>query len=59
VASQGAIAETMAAFWPGYRVTGETIALGLAVTLAIGLASGAAPAWIAGRLRCVEALRPT
>jgi putative ABC transport system permease protein len=42
---------------PGYAVQLETVALGLAIAVLLGVASGAVPAWQAGRLQVVEALR--
>jgi putative ABC transport system permease protein len=46
-------------FIPGLTVTPGIAAIGLGVALVIALASGAVPAWQAGRLRVVEALRYT
>ena len=46
-------------FIPGLTVTPGIAAVGLGVALAIAFASGAVPAWQAGRLRVVEALRYT
>lgn len=43
---------------PGYAVTDETAALGLGLSLLLGVIAGAAPAWRAGRLRVIQALRP-
>jgi putative ABC transport system permease protein len=43
--------------FPGYAVTGRTIAIAALVTVAIGVAAGVVPAIAARRLRCVEALR--
>jgi putative ABC transport system permease protein len=45
------------AFFPGFAVTGGTIALGLGVAALLGLVSGAVPAWQSARLSVVEALR--
>jgi putative ABC transport system permease protein len=42
---------------PGFDVTGTTLALGLAITLLLALASGAVPAVRAARLSIVQALR--
>jgi putative ABC transport system permease protein len=44
-------------FFPGFGVTGGTIALGLALALGLGLVSGAIPAWQTARLSVVGALR--
>jgi len=46
-------------FIPGLTVTPGIAAIGLTVAVVIALASGAVPAWQAGRLRVVEALRYT
>jgi len=46
-------------FIPGLTVTPAIAAIGLGVALLIAIASGAVPAWQAGRLRVVEALRYT
>ena len=54
--AQPAIASALAAVFPGYHIKPATLALGAAVTLALGLLAGLAPAWRASRLRCVEAL---
>jgi len=43
--------------FPGYAVTGRTLAVAALVTVAIGLVAGVVPAIAARRLRCVEALR--
>jgi ABC-type antimicrobial peptide transport system permease subunit len=42
---------------PGYAVEWSTVALGFAIALALGLASGLVPAWQAARLSVVDALR--
>jgi putative ABC transport system permease protein len=47
----------MNAFLPGFGVTAGTIALGLALAAALGLVSGAVPAWQSARLSVVSALR--
>jgi len=59
IATQSGIGDAVATFWPGYEVESSTIAVGVAVTLGIGVLAGVAPAWQANRLRCVEALRAT
>lgn len=45
------------AFFPGFGVTDDTIALGLAMALALGVISGAFPAIQSARLSVVSALR--
>jgi putative ABC transport system permease protein len=45
------------AFFPGFGVTWPTIALGLAIAVAIGLLAGLIPALRAARLPVVQALR--
>ncbi|MCL4212971.1 MAG: FtsX-like permease family protein [Gemmatimonadales bacterium] len=45
------------AFFPGFGVTGGTIALGLAMALALGVVSGAVPAFQSARLSVASALR--
>ena len=47
----------MNAFFPGFAVTGNTMALGMVVALALGFVSGAIPAWQSARLSVVNALR--
>jgi putative ABC transport system permease protein len=44
-------------FVPGFAVEWKTVLLGLAIALTLGLVSGLVPAWQAGRLSVVEALR--
>lgn len=44
-------------FFPGFGVTGGTIALGLALAAGLGLISGAIPAWQSARLSVVGAMR--
>ena len=44
-------------FFPGFGVTGGTLAIGMMVALALGLVSGAIPAWQSARLSVVNALR--
>ena len=47
----------MSAFFPGFGVTGGTIALGLLVAAGLGVVSGAVPAVQSARLSVVNALR--
>ena len=47
----------MSAFFPGFGLTRETIGLGLALALVLGLVSGAIPAFQSARLSVVSALR--
>jgi putative ABC transport system permease protein len=42
---------------PGFTVTWGTVGLGLGIAATLGLVSGAVPAWQAGRLSVIEALR--
>lgn len=44
-------------FFPGFGVTAGTIGVGLAIALALGVVSGAIPAWQSARLSVVNALR--
>jgi putative ABC transport system permease protein len=44
-------------FMPVFYVPARTLAYGLALAIALGLASGGLPAWIAMRLQIVDALR--
>jgi len=44
-------------FFPGFGVTAGTIGVGLAIALALGVVSGAVPAWQSARLSVVNALR--
>jgi putative ABC transport system permease protein len=45
------------AFFPGFGVTGGTVALGLGLAMLLGLVSGAVPALQSARLSVVSALR--
>ncbi len=58
-ATQGTIADALAAMFPGFFIKGSTFAIAACVTLLIGLLAGILPAWGARNLRCVEALRGT
>jgi putative ABC transport system permease protein len=49
--------EMLSSLLPGYAVEWSTVALGFAIALALGLASGLVPAWQAARLSVVDALR--
>jgi putative ABC transport system permease protein len=44
-------------FLPGFAVQGSTLAIGFGIAAALGLISGAVPAWQAARLSVVQALR--
>lgn len=44
-------------FLQGYHVSWETVGLGLAVAVTLGLVSGLVPAWQAARLQVAQALR--
>jgi putative ABC transport system permease protein len=57
--TQAAVAEMLGAFLPGFVIHGSTFALAGAVAVGIGLLAGLVPARLAGRLRCVQALRGT
>jgi len=52
---QGAAA-ALAQFFPGLAMSPATLGWGLLLALALGLVTGAWPAWQAGRLRVVDAL---
>lgn len=58
-ATEPSIAVWMAATFPGYAITTGTFAFAGVVTILLGLAAGAVPAWRARDLRCVDALRGT
>lgn len=47
----------LSTFFPGFGVTGGTIALGLMLAAGLGLISGAIPAWQSARLSVVGAMR--
>jgi putative ABC transport system permease protein len=54
---QGLIATWLGTMFPGFVITPGTFALATGVTLLLGILAGMMPAWQAGRLRCVQALR--
>jgi putative ABC transport system permease protein len=54
---QGLIASWLGTMFPGFVITPGTFALATGVTLLLGILAGIVPAWQAGRLRCVQALR--
>jgi putative ABC transport system permease protein len=58
-ASQQPIADWLGAMFPGFVIQPSTFALAVVVTILIGGVAGFVPAWNAGRLRCVQALRGT
>lgn len=57
--SEPALARMLGTFFPGYLVPNETLLLGAAMTLVIGLFAGIAPAWRAQKLKVIDALRAT
>jgi putative ABC transport system permease protein len=59
LSTQGMVAASMEQMFPGFSIKTETIVLAAVVILLLGLLAGILPAWRAGRLRCVEALRGT
>ena len=54
--TEGALADMMGTNFPGYAIMPSTFLMAVGVTVALGLLSGLAPAWFAGRLKPVEAL---
>jgi putative ABC transport system permease protein len=54
--TESAMAESMGANFPGYSIESGTVVRAVLVTLLVGLVAGISPAWVAGRLRPVEAL---
>ncbi len=54
--AQDGIAAALGGSFPGFAVAPRTVRLGLGIAVALGLVSGAFPAWRAGRLRVVDAL---
>ena len=57
VVSEQPFRTMLSTLMPSYSVTPETMAMGMAVAAGIGVLAGLVPAWQAGRLRCVDALR--
>jgi putative ABC transport system permease protein len=57
VATEDGMIRALGSMFPGYSITGGTVALGLALSLGLGLAAGLLPAWRAARTRVVETLR--
>ncbi|MBL8841296.1 MAG: ABC transporter permease [Planctomycetes bacterium] len=55
--SEPGLRAALGSMFPGYEVTGETLLLASALTLAVGLVAGVVPALRARALRVVEALR--
>lgn len=53
------IARAAGTYFPGFEVGRDTVALGVALSAAIGLLAAAAPAWRLSRLSPVDALRGT
>lgn len=58
-ATEGPVAQGLGSFFPGYQIRSGTYAFAAVVTVALGVLAGIVPAWNAGRLRCVQALRGT
>jgi putative ABC transport system permease protein len=58
LALEAGTASGLSSMFPGYRITPETIALGLGLALGLGVIAGLVPAWQASQLRVVQALRP-
>jgi putative ABC transport system permease protein len=48
---------TAGGFFPSFLVRGDTVGVGMALSLLLGLVASLVPAWHAARLREVEALR--
>jgi putative ABC transport system permease protein len=57
--TEASLARALGTFFPGYMVTNETLLLGAAMTIGVGLFAGIAPAWRAQRLKVIDALRAT
>ena len=55
--SSEAFATMLGPNFPNYGVSDETVALGLSVSLLIGLLAGIMPAYRLSRSRCIESLR--
>jgi len=53
----GLFPETVSQYFPDLRVTPPTLALGMGVALAVGVAAALLPAWRASRVGIAEALR--
>ena len=49
--------KNMGGFMPPLTLTGETVAAAVVAALGLGMAAAALPAWRAGRLKIVDALR--
>ena len=58
-ATEGPVALGLGSFFPGYQIRAGTYAFAAMITIALGVLAGIMPAWGAGRLRCVQALRGT
>lgn len=54
--TESGIAAALGSMFPGYQVRPQTLALGAAIAVALGLFAGVAPAWRAARLNTVDAL---
>jgi putative ABC transport system permease protein len=55
--SEMAFARMLAGMFPGFHIANDVLLLGLGVAVGVGLLAGIAPAWLAMRLRPVDALR--
>ncbi len=58
-ALEPSLTKALGTTFPGYAVLPQTVALGVAVTLGVGLVAGLLPAWTTARLRCIDALGAT
>ena len=54
--TESSIASALGSMFPGYQVRPQTLALGAAVAVSLGLFAGVAPAWRAARLDTVDAM---